>query len=637
MLTITQFQSIELFCTKRLIAEKIKSSDLDKFTAMHTNPEVMATLGGLRTDEQICDNLNWNLNQWQENGFGLWLFYLKDEIASKSMGYTQRTWVGRGGLRRVIVAGNEEIELGYALMPQFWNQGIATEIAKACVEIAFEVLRLDNIVSFTLITNKPSQRVMEKAGFEYERNIVYPEPDQGPDSAGLPHFLYRMKNPRKIEIVPYDTRWPEFYAQESNRIQHILGTQLKEIYHIGSTAIPDMSAKPVIDIMLVCDNLDKITFITEKLNELNYYNIRRHVIPHRSFFTRRQDEHISFNLHIRERGDPQIIRHINFRDYVIQHPDVANRYEKLKINLAAKFINDMNAYVFGKDELVQEIDAKAKLWNGKKGNFIPANTGPLSREWQHEKLLKAMEANLNVSMTHFPQYLDPVELIRIPGFTIVNSGLDDDTFNYVLEADFSSAEANRKITEVTNYFLQKRIPFSWWVSPYDKPVDLANYLENNGYENIENNRAMYFALDEWDGHFSVPPIKIVRAMDEKTLHDFAMVLTKNETAYKKYFSRIASVLTDDDPIEYYVGYVNDKPVVRGSTCYFAQVAGLYWLATAPAEKKKGYGTAMQYYQLKRAKDLGFHIAGLQTSTESYPLYRKLGYKECGIFRKFKLK
>jgi ribosomal-protein-alanine N-acetyltransferase len=185
MKTIMQFKSLDSFTTDRLLAEKIKMSDLDKFARMHTNSQVMATLGGLRTEEKTRDNFEWNLNQWKENGFGLWLFYLKDT----------KEWIGRAGLRRVEIENHEEIELGYALMPQFWKLGLATEMAKACVEIAFEVIQLDNLVSFTLTTNKASQRVMEKIGFQYERDIL---------QVNLPHVLYRMKNPRKTEIVPDD-------------------------------------------------------------------------------------------------------------------------------------------------------------------------------------------------------------------------------------------------------------------------------------------------------------------------------------------------------------------------------------------------------------------------------------------------
>lgn len=445
-----------------------------------------------------------------------------------------------------------------------------------------------------------------------------------------------MNNLRRVEILPYNANWPTLFNEEAKKIQNILGEQLKEIYHIGSTAIPNMPAKPVIDILLVCDDLDAIGDITEKLSYLNYHNISRHVIPHRSFFARKLDEHISFHLHIRERGDPQINRHVNFRDYVIQHPDVAKRYADLKIKLAKQFVDDMNSYVFGKDKLVQEIDAKAKHWTQKKTNYLLPNIGPLAKEWSNEKLIKAMEANLNVHMTHFAQYLNQIELIRIPGYTIVNSDLPDDTFNYVLEADFASTDADKKIEEVTDYFRKKKVSFSWWVSPYDKPEGLTNYLEQHGYINTENNTAMYFDLDAWDDNISTPPqLEIIQAKDKKTLQDFALVLANDMASFKTYFEWIASVLTDDDPIEYYVGYVNGKPVVRGLSCYFAQLVGLHWLSTAPAERKKGYGKAMQEFRLKRAKERGYHIAVLQASHEGYPLYKKLGYKECGIFREYK--
>lgn len=447
-----------------------------------------------------------------------------------------------------------------------------------------------------------------------------------------------MKNQHQVEIVPYDNQWPLLFEREANRILEILGDRVKEIYHIGSTAIPNMPAKPIIDMLLVCDNLDEIDFIEEQLKKLNYHNLHRQIIPYQSFIIRRQDHDIRFNLHIYERGSPQIKRHVNFRDYVIAHPEDAKAYAALKISLAKRFANDINNYVIGKDKMVHSIDAKAKLWPKRKNNYLKENTGNASKDWSHEKLVKAMVANLNVHMTHFAQYLDQIDLIRIPGYTIVNSNLPDDTFNYVLDAGFSSEEADKKIIEVTNYFTQKNIPFSWWISPFDQPDNLSEHLERHDYENTENNTAMYFNLDTWEGKVSpTPQLEIIRAKDESTLRDFARVLANDEAAFETYFSWIASILTDDDPIEYYVGYVNGKPVVRGLSCYFAQVVGLHWLSTAPDERRKGYGAAMQQYRLKRAKELGYHSAVLQASSEGYPLYQRLGYKECGIFREFKLK
>jgi ribosomal-protein-alanine N-acetyltransferase len=74
------------------------------------------------------------------------------------------------------------VELHYALIPEFWGQGLVTEMAAAIVGIGFEQLGLKEIVSFTLPSNRASQRVMEKVGFQYERDIIH---------ADLPHVLFR--------------------------------------------------------------------------------------------------------------------------------------------------------------------------------------------------------------------------------------------------------------------------------------------------------------------------------------------------------------------------------------------------------------------------------------------------------------
>ena len=71
MKTIISFKSIEFFSTERLVAFKVTTDDLEKFAIMHSDTNVMETLGGLRTAEQTQENLDWNLRQWRENGFGL--------------------------------------------------------------------------------------------------------------------------------------------------------------------------------------------------------------------------------------------------------------------------------------------------------------------------------------------------------------------------------------------------------------------------------------------------------------------------------------------------------------------------------------------------------------------------------------
>jgi ribosomal-protein-alanine N-acetyltransferase len=135
----------------------------------------MATLGGLRSEDETRRFLRDNLAHWDRYGYGLWTF--RDKGAGE--------FIGRGGLRNVNVGGNDEVELAYALRAEYWGRGLATEMAAAILAVGFERLALTDVVAFTLPTNRASRRVMEKAGFGFERAIVH---------AGLPHVLYRISS-----------------------------------------------------------------------------------------------------------------------------------------------------------------------------------------------------------------------------------------------------------------------------------------------------------------------------------------------------------------------------------------------------------------------------------------------------------
>ncbi|MBW4687918.1 MAG: GNAT family N-acetyltransferase [Komarekiella atlantica HA4396-MV6] len=165
---------IETFTTSRLFAERLRFQHLNELYRMHQNTQVMATLGGVRSDEATRLFILNNLNHWQQYGFGLWVF--RDKV--------NHQFVGRAGLRNTDVEGMSEIELAYALMTKFWGKGLATEMGEKILKVSFEVLNLHEIVCFTLTTNKASQRVMEKLGFQYERDIIH---------ANLPYLLYRLK------------------------------------------------------------------------------------------------------------------------------------------------------------------------------------------------------------------------------------------------------------------------------------------------------------------------------------------------------------------------------------------------------------------------------------------------------------
>ncbi len=162
------------FTTERMRLTRPRAEDVPDYRRMFTDPSVMATLGGLRNEPDLQALIDRVFTHWVTHGFGLWI--ARDR--------TTGDFLGRGGLRIMMIDGRPEIELGYGLVPQAWGRGLATELARESVRVGFEVLRVPDIVCFTTPANAKSRRVMEKVGFTYERDGTF---------AALPHVFYRLR------------------------------------------------------------------------------------------------------------------------------------------------------------------------------------------------------------------------------------------------------------------------------------------------------------------------------------------------------------------------------------------------------------------------------------------------------------
>jgi [ribosomal protein S5]-alanine N-acetyltransferase len=169
--------TIERIETPQMVLERVTLDQAPEHLRLLLDPRVSTTLWpsrGSPTEAEILDGLAAKVEHWERHGFGMWL--LRDRQTGEM--------VGRGGLQYTYTAGMNDVEAGWAVVPERWGQGLATELAQASVEVGFEQLDLLEIIAFALPTNIASRRVMEKAGFQFERNIVH---------AGLPHVLYRRR------------------------------------------------------------------------------------------------------------------------------------------------------------------------------------------------------------------------------------------------------------------------------------------------------------------------------------------------------------------------------------------------------------------------------------------------------------
>ena len=159
--------------TPGLRLERPTAADRDPLREMYADPEVMATLGGVRSAADADLALARMIAHWDAHDFGYWT--LRDPENGR--------FAGRGGLRMLAVEGEPVVEVGYGLLADYWGRGLATEMAREAARVAFEELGLASLVCFTTRSNRASQRVMEKAGFRYERDFVHAE---------LPHRLCRL-------------------------------------------------------------------------------------------------------------------------------------------------------------------------------------------------------------------------------------------------------------------------------------------------------------------------------------------------------------------------------------------------------------------------------------------------------------
>ncbi|MDR3574350.1 MAG: GrpB family protein [Anaerolineaceae bacterium] len=170
-----------------------------------------------------------------------------------------------------------------------------------------------------------------------------------------------QKPVRIIEVVPHDSRWAGEYLKEAELIRRVFGEQLVEIYHIGSTAIPGIYAKPIIDFLVGVKDIQQVDSFNPQMEQLGYLAYGEFGISGRRYFPKGPVLR-THQVHIFQSGDAQIARHLNFRDYMHAHPAEAKQYEALKIDLAQRFRFDIDGYTDGKDDFIQEMDRRAAEW-----------------------------------------------------------------------------------------------------------------------------------------------------------------------------------------------------------------------------------------------------------------------------------
>lgn len=165
--------------------------------------------------------------------------------------------------------------------------------------------------------------------------------------------------PQHITVLDYDPEWPLKYNKERDHIIEILKDNCISIYHIGSTSVPGLAAKPIIDIMVVVRSLERTDRAAEKFSDLGYEYLGEFGIAGRRYLRKGGDER-THQLHIFQADDwKNIQRHLAFRDYMRTHEKERDAYAALKKDLAQKFPYDIDGYCDGKENFVRKMEELA--------------------------------------------------------------------------------------------------------------------------------------------------------------------------------------------------------------------------------------------------------------------------------------
>lgn len=156
-----------------------------------------------------------------------------------------------------------------------------------------------------------------------------------------------------VRLVPYNPEWVQIFESERAALLTEVSAYILDIQHVGSTSIPGMRAKPIVDIAIAVADFEEARVCIPPIEALGYEYKGEFGIPHRHYFVKGDPR--LFHIHMSEINDQPWQNLLLFRDYICQHPSVAKEYAELKTQLALKYPQDRSAYLDGKADFIERI------------------------------------------------------------------------------------------------------------------------------------------------------------------------------------------------------------------------------------------------------------------------------------------
>ena len=171
--------------------------------------------------------------------------------------------------------------------------------------------------------------------------------------------LSNYKN-RKYEILPYDRKWPQQFAEHEKILKSIFSDKAISIEHIGSTAVADLMGKPTIDILILVDDVTIAGKLNQQMEIAGYHSLGEYVTQGAWLFVKESNNTRHCNIHVFHKDHPHAQEMLQLRDYFRTHPEIVSEYSKLKLDLVKKYPNDYGKYRKYKDEWMNTLKLRIK-------------------------------------------------------------------------------------------------------------------------------------------------------------------------------------------------------------------------------------------------------------------------------------
>lgn len=325
--------------TERLILRQMSGADFAEVASMMQDPRVMYAWEYLFSDDEVREWIARMQARYDTYGYA---YFLAVEKRSGSV-------IGQIGILPCEIYGAPQIGIGYILKYGSRGQGYALEGARGCMESIFRVLNAPFAVADIRPENGASLAVARKLGLTPRDEIV-----KVVRGKTMPHLVFAKDSPL-VRVVPYREVWRERFALLKKKVETALKGIPVRVEHVGSTAVPGLAAKDVIDADVIPADWKQFPEIAARLASSGWRGRGNLGIPEREAFDASVRLPFAHHLYVCRAGTPALENHLLLRDHLRANPDEAARYGAQKRELAARFPEDIQHYCEAKSQLIAEM------------------------------------------------------------------------------------------------------------------------------------------------------------------------------------------------------------------------------------------------------------------------------------------